>query len=1072
VHSRALYDAPVKRCPACGEENADRARFCHSCATPLSETEERSGEVRKVVTVIFADVTGSTALGGRLDPEALRRVMGRYFDEMSAVIERHGGIVEKFIGDAVMAVFGIPRLHEDDALRAVRAASDMRAALETLNLDLERDHGVEIAARIGVNTGEVVAGDPSSGQRLVTGDAVNVAARLEQAASPGEILIGEATHRLVRDAVEAEPVVPLDLKGKDEPVPAYRLTGLLQVDEGHARRLDSPMVGRAKELEMLERALERAVDDRTSQLFTLLGPAGVGKSRLVKEFLQGPAAEATLLRGRCLSYGEGITFYPLAEVVQEAAGVSQTDDLATAREKLTSLVADAEERDRIVPLVAGLVSWDEAVATEEAFWGVRKLLEHLARDRPVVVVFDDIHWAEPTFLDLIEHLADWTRGAALLLVCVARSELLEVRPGWGGGKMNATSILLEPLDVGTASELVDNLLGRADIPTEARSRILDAAEGNPLFVEEMLGMLIDDGLLKLEGETWRAVEDLAQITVPPTIQLLLAARLDRLDAEERAVIERGSVEGKVFHTGAVTTLAPETLRPHVPSRLLALARKELIRPDRAEFAGEDAFRFRHLLIRDAAYQAMPKEQRADLHERFAEWLERAAGERAAEYEEILAHHLEQAYRYRIELGTIDDRTRALGGDAAAHLRRSADRALDRGDFAGARQMLTRAAEISEGGLRALVLIELAIALDELQDYSGAAQVADEAIAVAEVSDDRAYVLRAAVIRTEARGQFDPTHTLARTRREVDEALEKLRAIGDDDGIVLALLSASRMAFFTGRCDRSREICEQLLERAARLPSRFRREIGIQLAVASYYGAATVEEAHRLGDIARSLQPESLLQEATTGIHHVGVLAMEGREEDFDREIERVKRLWDEIGDPTRIVTRAQGLGEGYRLLGRPELAEKQFRAGMEAFDQLGETGFNSTMTALLALSLCDQGRFVEAETYVARSRELGAEDDFATQSAWRIGGALVRSHRGDHDGALSLADQAVAIIADTDYLVWQGDVHEVRGMVLANAGRRDEAQAAFQEAMSRYERKGVVPAVARIRERLADLEIR
>ncbi len=1021
--------------------------------------------------MIFADVTGSTALGGRLDPEPLRRVMGRYFDEMSAVIERHGGIVEKFIGDAVMAVFGIPRLHEDDALRAVRAASDMRAALETLNLDLERDHGVGIAARIGVNTGEVVAGDPSSGQRLVTGDAVNVAARLEQAASPGEILIGDPTYRLVRDAVEAEPVPPLDLKGKDDPVPAYRLTGLLDAGEGHARHLDSPMVGRGKELEMMERALERAVVDRTSQLFTLLGPAGVGKSRLVKEFLQGPAAEATLLRGRCLSYGEGITFYPLAEVVQEAAGVSQTDDLSTARAKLASLVAEAEERERIVPLVAGLVSWDDAVATEEAFWGVRKLLEHLARDGPVVVVFDDIHWAEPTFLDLIEHLADWTRDAALLLVCVARPELLEVRTGWGGGKMNASSILLEPLDGEAASQLVDNLLGRAEIPAEARTRILDAAEGNPLFVEEMLGMLIDDGLLRLEGNTWRAVEDLAQITVPPTIQLLLAARLDRLDAEERAVIERGSVEGKVFHTGAVATLSPETLRPHVPSRLLALARKELIRPDRAEFAGEDAFRFRHLLIRDAAYQAMPKEQRADLHERFAEWLEHAAGERAAEYEEILAHHLEQAYRYRAELGTIDDRTRSLGREAAAHLFRSADRASDRGDFAGARLMLTRAVEISEGSQRARALIELAIALGELQDFPAAAQAAEEAISVAQASGDRAYVLRATVVRTEARGQFDPTHTLARSSQEVAEALEELRAIGDDDGIVLALLSASRMAFYTGRCDRAREICEQLLERAASLPSRFRREIGLELTVSAYYGAATVGEAYRFNDIARSLQPDSLLAEASSRTHRIGLLAMEGRDEEFDREVEHVERLWEEVGDPMNAVARAQGTGEGLRLLGRPELAEAHFRLAKDFFDQLGETGFNSTVTALLALTLCDQGRFDEAETYVAGSRELGAEDDFATQVAWRFGEALVRSHRGDHDGALDRADEAIAIIENTDYLAWQGDVHEVRGMVLANAGRRDEAQGALEEAMSRYERKGVVPAVARVRDRLTDLGV-
>ena len=541
----------MRICPSCGEENSDRARFCQNCATPLTET-ERTSEVRNVVTIVFADVTGSTALGERLDPEALRRVMGRYFDEMAAVIERHGGTVEKFIGDAVMAVFGIPQLHEDDALRAVRAADGMRAALERLNLDLERDHGVGLAARIGVNTGEVVAGDPSGGQRLVTGDAVNVAARLEQAAAPGEILLGESTHRLVKDAVEVTPVEPLDLKGKADPVRASRLDVVLEDTAGHARHLDSALVGRQKELQMLDHALDRVVTERTSHLFTLLGPAGVGKSRLVWEFVAGPGTEATVLRGRCLSYGEGITYFPLVEVVQEAAGIERTDDLATVRSKLATLAEGAEDRDRIVSLVAGLLSWGEPVAAEDGQWGVRKLLEHLAHERPLVCVFDDIHWAEPNFLELIEHLADWTRDAPLLLLCIARPELLELRQDWGGGKMNASTILLEPLAGDEVSHLVDNLLGRADIPAIARARILEAAEGNPLFVEEMLGMLIDDGLLRFEDGAWQAVEDLAHVTVPPTIQLLLAARLDRLDAQERAVIERGSVEGKVFHEGAGT----------------------------------------------------------------------------------------------------------------------------------------------------------------------------------------------------------------------------------------------------------------------------------------------------------------------------------------------------------------------------------------------------------------------------------------------------------------------------------------------------------------------------------------
>ena len=806
----------MRICPTCGEENADRARFCQNCATPLTET-ERPSEVRKVVTIVFADVTGSTALGERLDPEAMRRVMGRYFDEMSAVIERHGGTVEKFIGDAVMAVFGIPQLHEDDALRAVRAADGMRTALETLNHDLERDHGVGLTARIGVNTGEVVAGDPSGGQRLVTGDAVNVAARLEQAAAPGEILLGESTHRLVKDAVEVTPVEPLDLKGKAEPVRASRLDVVLEDTAGHARHLDSAMVGRHKELEMLDHALDRVVTERTSHLFTLLGPAGVGKSRLVAEFVAGPGTEATVLRGRCLSYGEGITYFPLVEIVQEAAGVGRTDDLATARSKLATLAEGAEDRDRIVSLVAGMLSWGEPVAAEDGQWGVRKLLEHLAHERPLVCVFDDIHWAEPNFLELVEHLADWTRDAPLLLLCVARPELLELRPDWGGGKMNATTILLEPLAGDEVSHLVDNLLGRADIPAAARARILEAAEGNPLFVEEMLGMLIDDGLLRFEDGAWRAVEDLAHVTVPPTIQLLLAARLDRLDAEERAVIERGAVEGKVFHAGAVTTLTPEGLRPQVPTRLLALARKELIRPDRAEFAGEDAFRFRHLLIRDAAYRAMPKEQRADLHQRFAEWLEGAAGERLAEYEEILGYHLEQAYRYRAELGPPDEAMKDLGRSAAARLISSAERARERGDFAVAEKLLNGAAEISEGTTRARALFELSQTQFEKNDFRASAETARQAIDAAEAGGDRALAERAALVLDEATGQIDPTHTLEQTRAAAEEALRRLQDLGDDAGIVQATITLSRMAFYHGECARSLEMTDELLDRAQRSP---------------------------------------------------------------------------------------------------------------------------------------------------------------------------------------------------------------------------------------------------------------
>jgi class 3 adenylate cyclase/tetratricopeptide (TPR) repeat protein len=1056
----------VKRCPSCGEENADRARFCHACATPLGDVEAPAADVRKVVTIVFADVTGSTALGERLDPEALRRVMGRYFDEMAAVIERHGGTVEKFIGDAVMAVFGIPRLHEDDALRAVRAAVGMRDALATLNEDLEREHGEGLAARIGVNTGEVVAGDPAAGQRLVTGDAVNVAARLEQAATPGEVLVGEPTYRLVKDAVEVEPVDPLELKGKEQRVPAYRLLGVAADIAGHERHLDSPMVGRGKELSLLEHALERAVTERTSHLFTLMGPAGVGKSRLVLEFLNGAAADAIVLRGRCLSYGDGITLFPLAEVIHSAASILDTDPPNIARSKLEAALEGSPDAERAAALVAGLFGWAEPGATEDAFWAVRKLLEQLARERPVVVVFDDIHWGEPTFLDLIEHLADWTRDASVLVLCLARPELLEVRPGWGGGKLNSTSILLEPLPTDEASTLVDNLLGRAEIPTQARERILEAAEGNPLFVEEMLAMLIDDGLLRFEDGEWRSVEDLADLTVPPTIHLLLAARLDRLDAEERAVIERGAVEGKVFHRGAVTTLSSETARPQVSTRLLALARKELIRPDRPEFAGEDAFRFRHLLIRDAAYQAMPKEQRAELHERFADWLGESARDRLAEYEEILAHHLEQAYRYLMELGAIDDRARTLARRAVEHMRSAADRADERGDLASARALLDRCVELAEGEVRARALVALAELLPEIGEYTDAYHTAVKATEAAGAVGDHASRLRAELVRIFTSASIDPTITMAQARDETERILVEAERLGDPDVRDRAVLGLAQELFFLGHSAAAIETIEQLWDRAPAMPRRVRAEIAGQTAVNSYFGSVPVAEALDVVDRATALRGESLLGRAHDLRVRGALLGLAGRFDEAQAAFDEGDAIYEELGVPMIGVATNQVVAETYRLEGRLDDAERVFRGMHEAYTTIGETGFNSTVCAVLASVLGDQGRFDEAETFAQRSRELAAEDDFASQSEWRSAQARILAHRRRFDEALRLADEALEIAEGTDYLDWQGQGREVRGMVLEAAGRGDDAREAYETAIDRFERKGNVVAAARVRGRL------
>jgi class 3 adenylate cyclase len=546
-------------CARCGSANPSGSRFCNGCGARL-EAAPPPQETRRTVTVLFADVAGSTALGERLDPEPLRALIGQYFDLAKVVIERHGGTVEKFIGDAVMAVFGLPVLHEDDALRAVRAARELQERLTASSI------GDRVVTRIGVNTGPVVAADTDDAQRLVTGDAVNTAARLEQHAPLGGILLGAGTYRLVRDAVTAEEVESVAAKGKAEPVRAWRLVSVDPAGEGTARRLDAPLVGRDRELKRLLRSYEDAVAERRCGLFTLLGPAGVGKSRLVFELVSRVRGESTVLRGRCLPYGEGITYWPIAEIVRTAAGIDEQDAIDGAIAKIHALVATEADADEITDRLAGAIGLAAGDAPrEEVFRAVRRLFEVLAAARPLVVVVDALQWAEATLLDLIEHLVDWSRGLPILVVTVARPELLDARPAWGSGKLDSQQVLLEGLRADDVRSLATALLG-ADVDAALLARIESVAEGNPLFVEQLVAMLIEDAHLVRDGAGWRATSDLAAIHVPPTISALLAARLDRLPAEERHVAERASVVGRIFERTAVTELSPAAERDEVSAR--------------------------------------------------------------------------------------------------------------------------------------------------------------------------------------------------------------------------------------------------------------------------------------------------------------------------------------------------------------------------------------------------------------------------------------------------------------------------------------------------------------------------
>ncbi len=721
LHQRILNQDPVLDLPVSDQPRDEGA----SAIGPLPVDGAVVRDVRKTVTAVFVKLVVAAEGGGLLDPEAARRVTGRAFEALEIAAGRHGGTIEAVSGDAITAVFGLPFVHEDDALRAVRAAADARKGLLELAAMLGDERALRLDFRVGISTGEVVSGGGAAAQARVTGEPLTISARLADEASAGEIVIDSATRGVSRDAVVAEPT------GVD-----WRVLEVADVAPGRVSQFDSPMVGRERERRRLHDAFDQAVSDRSCQLFTVLGVAGVGKSRLVHEFLQQLGEGTLVAAGRCLPYGEGITYWPLLEAVKSVVGLDDASSPDEARATLARVLEGEQGGEVVAQRVAEMIGLADAVGGAERFSSVLALFEILARASSLVIVFDDVHWGEPTFLDLVEHVAEWARDAPILLVCLARPELFEARPGWAGGKLNATTALLEPLSDDECGLLIENLVGGTGLADEVETRIAEAAEGNPLFVEEMLLMLIDDGLLTRDNGQWAATGDVAAIRVPPTIQALLAARVDRLDENERSVIERAAVVGKVFYEAAVVDLVPEALRPAVTDALATLARKQLIRPDRPSLGGR-TFGFRHLLIRDAAYESIPKEVRAQLHDEFGRWLDSAVGDRGIEYEEVVGYHLEQAYRYRAELGTVDEATRALARDAAERLGSAGRRAFGRSDAPAAVNLISRAVALlpADDPLR-VDLVPNVRAVQGMTDLAWADRVLTEAVEAAATTGNR------------------------------------------------------------------------------------------------------------------------------------------------------------------------------------------------------------------------------------------------------------------------------------------------------------------------------------------------
>jgi class 3 adenylate cyclase/tetratricopeptide (TPR) repeat protein len=978
-------------CERCGSASPTGSRFCARCGAPIPDgTAPR--DTRKVVTALFCDVVGSTALASELDPEAVHRVLRNYFEEISATVIRHGGTIEKFAGDAIFAVFGIPTLHEDDALRAVRAAAEIRERLPGLAASV----GIQLEFRIGLNTGLVHTDEERS---IAIGDAVNVAARLQQAAGPGEILLGSDTMRLVRGAAVAESLEPLRVKGKAEAVRAYRL---LEVDAAAAAvhyRIEGTLVGREAELRLLQKTWEQTLAERCSHRLTVIAPAGTGKSRLVQELLAGLENSATVLRGRCLHYGEGITFWPL-------------------REALTPL------GDVATPVLDGLVRGG-AATPEELFLSVRRLLESLARERPVALLIEDIHWAEPMLLDLLDHLVQLTRDAAILVLCTARDELLEDGDGPDSRPRSGSTLRLKPLARSACEALLDQIGN--DLPPDARKKVISASEGNPLFIQEMVALARETG----------------RVDVPPSIQALLAARIEQLPRLQREPLERGAVEGYVFHVGAVEALLPERSGDDLADHLSALRRKELIVPHPGTVPGQAACRFRHQLLRDTAYERLPLAWRAELHERFSDWVEREAAD-AGDLDEILGWHLEQATRYLGEL-RLEVRPE-LPLRAARHLYRAGNRAGERGDIAAARNLLERALALArEDALRLAVGVALAERAIEAGDLGRADEV------LSELEQGGVAAPQAVLSRIEWRCFSGLAEVATVLDSTLPAMLTEFERAEDERG-----LARTHWLLFLLRWQTSQATLAAEQARLAADHARKAGDVGLWSRALGWYVATLIYGPRKASEVATELdtiewwRPGPYLS-ACVALGRAEVERRHGRFAEAHELAGKAVAGFRELGMPVMAATSEQS--DGVIALSEGDAAAA--RAALERSEAiLGEFeagAIRATTLALLAQAHERLGAIEAARAAIERAEALSAPGEVVNFVMTHSARSRLAAIAGDAGEAERWARSAVEHAARSDFVGFQADAILALARVLFMQGRVDEARAEATRALQLYQ---------------------